>query len=71
VPFVISLQDAAGRIISGLERGRFEIAFPWQLVTIAKFFRLFPYRIFFALIDRGLERIRRSGSVGNSTTSDT
>ncbi len=56
MPFMIKPEDAARRIIRGLVRGRFEIAFPWQLVAILKLARLLPTSLFFALIRRGVLR---------------
>lgn len=47
MPFIISAEDAAQRIVRGLERGKFEIAFPWQLVALMKLGRLLPYPAFF------------------------
>lgn len=52
MPFIMRVDDAADRIVSGLERRRFEIAFPWQLVTILKLARRLPYVVFFWLIAR-------------------
>ena len=56
MPYMIPPEDAAARIIAGLERGRFEIAFPWQLVAMLKIARILPYRLFFALVRRGMLR---------------
>jgi short-subunit dehydrogenase len=47
MPFMVSAEDAARRIIRGLEKGKFEIAFPWQLVALMKLGRLLPNRLFF------------------------
>ena len=47
MPYMVSAGDAARRIIRGLETGKFEIAFPWQLVTLMKLGRLMPNRLFF------------------------
>ena len=44
MPFIVSAEDAARRIIRGLEKGKFEIAFPWQLVALMKLGRLMPNR---------------------------
>lgn len=52
MPFIQSAQEAAEKIINGLESKRYEIAFPWQLVGILKFLRILPNRLFFWLIDR-------------------
>ncbi len=46
MPFIIKANDAASRIIRGLTRNRFEIAFPWQLVTLLKLARILPYRLY-------------------------
>ena len=37
----------ARRVVSGLAKGKFEIAFPWQMVAMLKLARILPYRIFF------------------------
>jgi short-subunit dehydrogenase len=47
MPFILKADDAAVRIIRGLERARFEVAFPWQLVLILKMARLLPYGAYF------------------------
>jgi short-subunit dehydrogenase len=47
MPYMVSAEDAARRIIHGLEKGKFEIAFPWQLVALMKLGRLMPNRLFF------------------------
>jgi hypothetical protein len=44
---MIGAEDAARRIVRGLEKGRFEIAFPWQLVALMKLGRTLPYSLFF------------------------
>jgi short-subunit dehydrogenase len=47
MPFIMPVEEAAQRIIRGLERGKFEIAFPWQLVAFMKIARLLPNALFF------------------------
>lgn len=49
MPFILTSKDAARRIYDGLRRKSFEIAFPWQLVTILKIARLLPYALYFPL----------------------
>jgi NAD(P)-dependent dehydrogenase (short-subunit alcohol dehydrogenase family) len=49
MPFMITAPDAASRIISGLKRGRYEIAFPWPTVMTLKLFRLLPNIAYFWL----------------------
>jgi len=58
MPFLMETDDAATRIVKGLtESDRFEIAFPWQLVTALRLLRLLPYglslRLARRLIDKG------------------
>ena len=52
MPFSISAADAAQRIVRGLERGKFEIAFPWQLVTMLKVLRVLPNALFLRIARR-------------------
>lgn len=52
MPYMISADDAAKRILAGLERRVFEIAFPWQLVFSLKLMRILPYSLYFALATR-------------------
>ena len=54
MPFLMKPDDAARLTIAGLKKGRFEIAYPWQFVTILKIARLLPYRLFFKLIDKAV-----------------
>jgi short-subunit dehydrogenase len=53
MPFLLEVDDAARRIVRGLASGRFEVAFPWQLVWPLKLLRILPSRLFFALLSRG------------------
>jgi short-subunit dehydrogenase len=46
MPFILAADDAAARIIRGLEREKFEIAFPWQLVTMLKLLRILPNALY-------------------------
>ncbi len=54
MPFIMEPEDAARAIVSGLRRKKFEVAFPWQLVTILKFLNRLPYWLYFALVKRTL-----------------
>ena len=47
MPFMLTAEDASRRILAGLEKGRFEIAFPWQMVWTLKVLRLLPYPLYF------------------------
>jgi short-subunit dehydrogenase len=52
MPFLVSSEWAAEAIVRGLEKKKFEIAFPWQLVGMMKTLRVLPYRLFFWLSRR-------------------
>lgn len=52
MPFIVKADDAAERIVRGLERGKFEIAFPWQLVSLLKALRVMPNAIYLRLAGR-------------------
>ncbi len=45
MPMIISSENAADRIIAGLNSNRFEICFPTLFVLIMKFLRILPYKI--------------------------
>ncbi len=52
MPFLMEADEAARRIVDGLERGRFEITFPKRLAFMLKVARYLPYRLYFALTRR-------------------
>ena len=52
MPFIQTAKQAAATIVRGLEREKYEIAFPWQLATALKTLRLMPNRLFFWLVHR-------------------
>ncbi len=52
MPFLIPVEDAAERIIRGLARSQFEVAFPGRFAVLMKLLRLLPDRLFFALTRR-------------------
>ena len=52
MPFLMTPEAAASRIIAGLEGDGFEIAFPRRFIYILKLLRLLPYRLYFALVAR-------------------
>jgi short-subunit dehydrogenase len=47
MPFTIGTETAALAIIRGLEKRKFEIAFPMPTAALTKLGRLLPYRLFF------------------------
>jgi NAD(P)-dependent dehydrogenase (short-subunit alcohol dehydrogenase family) len=48
MPFLISAEDAAKRIVDGLRTEKFEIVFPRRMALSMKLLRLLPYWAFFA-----------------------
>ncbi len=52
MPYIMSTEDAADRILKGLRRGDFEIAFPWKLVAMLKFLRMAPNWLYLRLAGR-------------------
>jgi short-subunit dehydrogenase len=52
MPFMITADDAANRIIKGLKAGVFEIVFPRRMLWLAKFTRMLPYWFYFGIINR-------------------
>jgi len=57
MPFLMQADEAADRIIAGLKKEKYEVAFPWQLVTILKTISILPNWLFFwimrAVVMRG------------------
>lgn len=56
MPFAMTPEEAARRIVDGFERGRFEIAFPHRLAWPAKAGRLLPFRLYAGLLRRLMRR---------------
>ncbi len=52
MPFMVSADEAADRIATGLNRSAFEIAFPSRFAFLMKLLRILPDRLFFALTRR-------------------
>ena len=52
MPFLMSLDDATNAILSGIEKNRFEIAFPKRLAFLMKVGRMLPYALYFWLTRR-------------------
>lgn len=49
MPFIMETDDAAKRIVRGLESNAFELTFPKRFTYWLKLFRILPYRLYFAL----------------------
>ena len=56
MPFIISADEAADIILRGLDKGRFEIVFPWRMAVAMKLLRILPYRAAFWLTERMLPK---------------
>lgn len=54
MPFLISSDEAAGHIVRGLDRGQFEIVFPWKMMVAMRLLRALPHRFRFAVTRRML-----------------
>lgn len=55
-PFIIPVEQAVQSILSGLERGKYEIVFPWRMALLMKTLRILPNWAFFRLINIGINR---------------
>lgn len=56
MPFLMEPEGASRRIIAGLKTDRFEIVFPTRLAVIMKLLRVLPYRLYFWLMARFVQR---------------
>lgn len=52
MPFLMSADAAAQRILAGIKAGSFEITFPRRFTYILKFLNILPYRLYFFLTKR-------------------
>lgn len=52
MPALISAEEAALKMITGFEQGKFEIHFPRRFTLWFKLLRLLPYRLYFPLIHK-------------------
>ncbi|HJP04958.1 MAG: SDR family NAD(P)-dependent oxidoreductase [Gammaproteobacteria bacterium] len=49
MPFLMEVEDAATRIVKGLEGDRFEITFPRRFTWLLKLLRILPYAVYLKL----------------------
>ncbi len=56
MPFLMTPEAAADRMVRGLVSGRFEVAFPLRFVLILKTLGLLPYPLFFWIIRKFVSR---------------
>lgn len=50
MPYLMQPEEAAGKIVAGLKRDGFEVAFPWPLVWQLKALSILPAPVYFYLI---------------------
>jgi short-subunit dehydrogenase len=50
MPFIISVEEAADKIVRGIERRQFEIAFPWLFALMLKALRRASYPLYFWIV---------------------
>ena len=53
MPFLIDAEDAARRIVKGLQSSRFEITFPKRFTWLLKLNAMLPNALYFSLIRKG------------------
>jgi NAD(P)-dependent dehydrogenase (short-subunit alcohol dehydrogenase family) len=53
MPFMMTPQAAADRIVRGMNSSGFEITFPRRFTYLLKLLRLLPYRLYFWLVSQG------------------
>lgn len=49
MPFLVSAEEAADTIARGLDKGKFEIVFPWKMALAIRLLHALPHRLRFAL----------------------
>lgn len=54
MPFLIEAEAAARHIVEGLEKGRFEIVFPWPMLAVFAIAQVLPRRWFLFLVRKGI-----------------
>lgn len=59
MPFMIEADDAARRIVGGIERGRSDIRFPFPLTALARLSVAIPNALYDWFIARGRQRLRK------------
>ncbi|MDO9459871.1 MAG: SDR family NAD(P)-dependent oxidoreductase [Alphaproteobacteria bacterium] len=52
MPFLMPADEAAQRILAGIQKGGFEITFPRRFTYVLKVLNMLPYRIYFQLVKR-------------------
>ncbi|MGJ3258146.1 MAG: SDR family NAD(P)-dependent oxidoreductase [Rhodospirillales bacterium] len=56
MPCLISVDEAVDAMVAGLQKGRFEVAFPTRFVLFMRLMRSLPYGLYFRLTGKILDR---------------
>ena len=56
MPFIMDADEAGRRVVRGLERGQFEIAFPRRFAFLLKVLQMLPHSVYFYLIRKTAHR---------------
>jgi short-subunit dehydrogenase len=59
MPFIVSPEKAAKKIVNGIKSNKFEIAFPWPTVLYLKLISILPYPICFWFSKYTMGKIRK------------
>jgi NAD(P)-dependent dehydrogenase (short-subunit alcohol dehydrogenase family) len=57
MPFLMSAEAAAARLVAGMQQDGFEITFPRRFTYMLKLLRLLPYRLYFWLVGRATSNL--------------
>jgi NAD(P)-dependent dehydrogenase (short-subunit alcohol dehydrogenase family) len=57
MPFLMSAEAAAARMVAGMCHNQFEITYPRRFTYLLKLLRLLPYRLYFALVRKATANI--------------
>lgn len=56
MPFIIPVEEAVEKIVSGLQRKKYEIVFPWKMMLLMKTLRALPHWAFFYLVNIAINK---------------
>lgn len=71
MPFLMPVDKAVDRMISGFERGGFEITFPRRFTWMLKVLRMLPHSVYFPLMKRNTGWNKRKLDFGETTKATT
>jgi len=59
MPCLMQVENAARRIVAGMQRGQFEITFPRRFTVLLKLLRILPYRLYLPMVARATRNLVR------------